>query len=150
MPPEPLITTVVPTYRRPAMLQRAIRSVLDQTYPDFRLCVYDNASNDDTAAIVNALASCDSRIRYHCHSENIGAQDNFIFGLSRVVTPLVHLISDDDFLLPGFFAQATSALNKNPSAAFFSGGMLSADPDGRVRGLLCYGSEADQICSPPT
>jgi len=149
MPRELLITTVIPTYRRPAMLQRAIRSVLDQTYPYFRLCVYDNASNDDTAAVVNALASRDSRIRYQCHSENIGAQDNFIFGLSRVVTPLVHLISDDDFLLPGFYAQAISGLERNPSAAFFSSGMLSADPDGQVRGLLRYGSEADQVCSPP-
>ena len=42
--PRPLITTVIPTYRRPHMLQRAIRSVLDQTYPHFKICVYDNAS----------------------------------------------------------------------------------------------------------
>jgi glycosyltransferase involved in cell wall biosynthesis len=149
MLPEPLITTVIPTYRRPYMLRRAIRSVLDQTYPHFKICVYDNASSDETAEVVSGLASRDSRIRYHCHPENIGAQDNFIFGLSQVDTPLVHLISDDDFLLPGFFAQATSALNKNPNAAFFSGGMLSANPDGRVRGLLRYGTETDQVYSPP-
>jgi len=49
---EPLITTVIPTYRRPAMLRRAIRSVLSQTFPDFRLCVYDNASGDETAVVV--------------------------------------------------------------------------------------------------
>jgi len=146
---EPLITTVIPTYRRPSMLRRAIRSVLDQTYPHFRICVYDNASNDETAEVVNALAAGDSRIRYYRHAENIGAQDNFIFGLSRVDTPLIHLISDDDYLLPGFFAQATSALQKNPAAAFFSGGMLSADPDGRVRGFLRYGSESEQLYCPP-
>ena len=149
MPAEPLITTVIPTYRRPEMLRRAIRSVLDQTYPHFRICVYDNASGDETAEVVNTLASRDSRIRYHCHPENIGAQNNFLFGVSQVDTPLVHLISDDDFLLAGFFAQATSALNKNPNAAFFSGGMLIAGLDGRVRGFPRYGSETGQAYYPP-
>ena len=49
---EPTITTVIPTYRRPELLQRAIRSVLDQSYPHFKICVYDNASNDRTPDVV--------------------------------------------------------------------------------------------------
>jgi hypothetical protein len=143
------ITTVIPTYRRPSLLRRAIRSVLDQSYSALKICVYDNASGDETANVVSALASRDSRIDYYCHPENIGAQDNFIFGLSKVETPLVHFISDDDFLLPGFFARATSALQKYPGAAFFSGGMLSADSDGQVRGFLRYGSDTERIYLPP-
>ena len=145
----PLITTVIPTYRRPHLLRRAIRSVLDQSYPHFKICVYDNASEDETAEVVNNLARQDPRIHYHCHPNNIGAQDNFIFGLSRTETPYVHLLSDDDFLLPSFFAQATSALDNNPDAAFFSGGMLSANTDGGVRALLRYGPETDQAYRPP-
>jgi glycosyltransferase involved in cell wall biosynthesis len=149
MPIDHLITTVIPTYKRPHMLRRAILSVLDQTYPHFKIVVYDNASNDDTASVVRALAMQDSRVRYHRHPENIGGRDNFIFGLSRVDTPLVHLISDDDFLLPGFFAQATSALQRNPAAAFFSGGILSTGPDGCVRGFVRYGLDSDQAYRPP-
>jgi glycosyltransferase involved in cell wall biosynthesis len=149
MPSTPLITTVIPTYRRPHMLRRAIRSVLDQTYPHFKICVYDNASNDETGEVASTLASRDSRVHYHCHPENIGAQNNFLFGLSKVDTPLLHFMSDDDFLLPGFFAQAIAALQENPGAAFFSGGLLSANPDGQVRGFLRYGSEAAQVYCPP-
>src|SRR5208282_3987850 len=132
MPQEPVITTVIPTHQRPELLRRAIRSVLDQTYPKFKICVYDNASKDDTGALVRSMAARDSRIYYHCHAKDIGAQANFSFGLSQVDTPLVHLISDDDFLLSGFFEQATAALNEHPTAAFFSGGMLSADSRGQV------------------
>jgi len=149
MPPEPLVTTVIPTYRRPYMVRRAIRSVLDQTYRHLRVCVYDNASDDDTAEVVTALASQDSRVRYYRHSENIGPQENFIFGLSRVDTPLFNLLSDDDFLLPGFLAEATSALASNPIAGFFFGGILSADSDGRVTASSDFGSEAAQTCLPP-
>jgi glycosyltransferase involved in cell wall biosynthesis len=119
MQTDPVITTVIPTYRRPDMLRRAIRSVLDQTYPYLKICVYDNASNDETPEVVRTLALQDSRIHYHCHPENIGTQDNFIFGLSQADTPFVHLISDDDFLLPDFFAQATSALKKIPARLSF-------------------------------
>ena len=63
----PLITTIIPTYRRPKLLQRAIRSVLNQTYPHFQVCIYDNASGDDTAAVVAEIAKGDPRVKYHCH-----------------------------------------------------------------------------------
>jgi glycosyltransferase involved in cell wall biosynthesis len=149
MPDEPLITTVIPTYRRPELLRRAIRSVLDQTYPHFQVCVYDNASGDGTAEVVNALARRDSRVRYHCHPENIGSQENFRFGVSRVDTPFFNLLSDDDFLLPDFFARAIYALRNNPKAAFFSGGLLQADDAGHVVGFPCYGSEGQQTYWPP-
>lgn len=46
---EPIITAVIPTYRRPRLLRRAIKSVLAQTYPHFQVCVYDNASGDETS-----------------------------------------------------------------------------------------------------
>lgn len=143
------VTTIIPTYRRPYLLRRAIRSVLDQSYSDFKICVYDNASGDETGEVVQAMASQDPRIHYHCHAENIGPQDNFIYGLAHADTQFVHLISDDDFLLPGFFGRAVSALEKHPRAAFFSGGILSAKPSGRVRGFARYGSGADELHRPP-
>lgn len=149
MPTAPLITTIIPTYRRPYLLRRAIQSVLDQTYPHFKVCVYDNASNDSTAEVVLAQGSRDSRVHYRCHTENIGPQENFIFGLARVDTPFFNLLSDDDFLLPTFFAHATSALQKNPNAGFFFGGVLSANLNGHVLGFPLFEAGPQQTCSPP-
>ena len=71
------ITTTIPTFRRPKLLQRAVRSVLNQTYGDFQVCIYDHASNDSTAAAVRELAQNDPRINYHRHSQNIGLIRNF-------------------------------------------------------------------------
>ncbi len=70
---KPLITTIIPTYRRPKLLRRAIKSVLNQTYPHFQVCVYDNASGDETALVVDEIAKADPRVKYYCHSENIGS-----------------------------------------------------------------------------
>ncbi len=41
------ICVVIPAFNREEMLMRAIKSVLDQTYPDFRLVVVDDASTVD-------------------------------------------------------------------------------------------------------
>jgi len=129
---EPLITTVIPTYRRPQLLRRAIRSVLAQTYPNFRACVYDNASFDQTAAVVSELARHDERVQYYCHRENIGAWRNFAFGVSRVKTPFFSILSDDDFLLPNFFADAIEQLTPCLEAGAFAGHSLRCDFQGRL------------------
>lgn len=123
----PEITTVIPTYRRSRLLERAIRSVLGQTYPHFRICVYDNASDDDTAEVVARIARRDSRVEYHCHLHNIGMMRNFAYGISRVETPYFNILSDDDLLLPVFFETAIKMLSSDGVPGFFFGGLLFFD-----------------------
>lgn len=129
---KPLITTIIPTYRRPKLLKRAIKSVLNQTYPHFQVCVYDNDSGDETASIVNEMAKKDSRIRYHCHSENIGGGENFQYGLSHIDTKFFSILSDDDVLLPDFYAIAIKGFEKYKEAGFVSTNVLNADSWGNV------------------
>ncbi len=118
---KPVITTIIPTYRRPKLLQRAIHSVLNQTYPHFQVCIYDNASGDETAAIVAEIAKGDSRVKYHCHPRNIGSIPNFIFGMKQVTTPYFSLLGDDNTLLPHFFEDAINILNRYSEAILFAG-----------------------------
>ena len=113
-----LITTIIPTYRRPQLLKRAITSVLNQTYPNFQVCVYDNASGDETAQVVKEFSQKDPRVHYYCHSENIGMIQNFNFGLQRVNTPYFSFLCDDDILLPDFYEKALEGFQKYPEAGF--------------------------------
>ncbi len=113
---EPIITTVIPTYRRPRLLRRAILSVLNQTYPHVRVCVYDNASGDETEEVVAELMQKDSRVRYHRHPENIGLFNNFNYGLQKVEPPFFSLLSDDDVLVPTFYEETIKAFRQYPEA----------------------------------
>ena len=113
---KPMITTIIPTYRRPQLLKRAIQSVLKQTYPHFQVCVYDNASGDETPSVVAEIAKEDPRVKYHCHAENIGAFNNFQFGLKRVETPLFSILADDDFVLPEFYEIALAGFESYPES----------------------------------
>lgn len=127
----PLITTIIPTYRRPLLLKRAIKSALQQGV-SLRVRVLDNASADETSAVVIAMAKLDNRLQYHCHEKNIGAASNFEYGLYSVDTPFFSLLSDDDYLLPGFYEQALTDLNRYPEAMFWAGLTLNTDEQGCI------------------
>lgn len=145
----PLITTILPTYRRPERLKRAIQSVLDQTYPHFQLCIYDNASEDATAAIVEEFARRDSRVKYLCHPQNIGATQNFQFGLSRVETPFFSFLSDDDFLLPEFYETTLAGLRKFPEAAFVAGAVIDINEKSQVVDIILHHWPDQEYFLPP-
>lgn len=129
---KPQITTIIPTFRRSKMLQRAIRSVLNQTYPNFRVCVYDNASGDETRSVVEEFAKTDARVVYHCHPENIGARRNFIYGAERVRTLFFSFLSDDDVLLPEFYATALAGFQRHPEAMVSATPTITVDCNGKA------------------
>lgn len=120
-PDAPEVTTIIPTFRRPALLSRAIRSVAAQTYQRVKICVYDNASGDETEELVREMARSDPRIRYYRHEKNIGATNNYNFGLGRIKTPYFSLLGDDDTITPHFYEQAVNELSRFPATGFFAG-----------------------------
>lgn len=128
----PMITTIIPTYRRPTLLKLAIQSVLAQTYPHFRVCIYDNASGDETSQVVAELARSDDRISYFCHDENIGMFENHKFGLDRVDSKYYSFLPDDDVILPDFFETALSGFEKHPDAIISVTDVVHMSPKGNI------------------
>ncbi len=124
---KPLITTIIPTYRRPKLLRRAIKSVLNQTYPHFHVCVYDNASGDETAEVVAEYIRHDDRVFYYRNNENIGGINNMIQGVKGVTTSFYSILNDDDFLLPNFYENALHAFDKYPEAGFVCAKTVTVD-----------------------
>jgi len=122
-----LITTIIPTFRRPKMLKRAIQSVVDQNIEGLTIGVFDNNSGDETSQIVHEFSQKKTNVSYHKHHTNIGASNNFEFGLRSVTTPFFSILSDDDYLLPGFYQSALAELAQNPQAMFWAGITINVD-----------------------
>lgn len=112
------ITTVIPTFRRPKLLRRAIESVLAQSAGNFKLCIYDNASGDETESVVSEYARRDQRVLYTKNAENIGVMNNFTQAIEAVTTDFYSVLSDDDFLLPGFYESALREFACHSTAGF--------------------------------
>lgn len=59
----PSVSVLVPARNEERVIERCVRSLLAQRYPDFEVIVLDDRSTDGTAAIVANLARADQRLR---------------------------------------------------------------------------------------
>src|SRR5207302_1214001 len=125
------LTVVIPTYRRPAMLRRAIASVVRQR-SGARVSVYDNGADRETQQVVEEFTRHGHAVSYHAHERNIGANANFAYALDHVKTDFFAMLSDDDLLLPGGLQRAIGAFIEHPQALFVASPVLLVDPTGRV------------------
>lgn len=140
MEDQPLITIIIPTYQRPLLLKRAVQSVLNQTYPNYQVCIYDNASGDQTPSVVKKLMAHGANIRYYSHLTNIGMLENLQYGLKRVDTPFFSFLCDDDIILPSFFEKALEGFKEHPDAKFSTGLAIYTDMK-EVTGVIPQGVE---------
>jgi O-antigen biosynthesis protein len=94
----PLVSAVIPTYNRAHMVERAIASVLAQTYRPLEIIVVDDGSTDDTAARVARLSA--PEVRYHRTPSNAGASAARNLGISEARGELIGFLDVDDEWLP--------------------------------------------------
>jgi GT2 family glycosyltransferase len=116
----PLISILMPVYRPAAEdLERAIASVLWQSYRNWELCVVDDASgSSEVSAVLARTAASDARIRVAARDARggISAASNTALALAR--GSYVALLDHDDELAPDALFHVVDALNRNPGAAF--------------------------------
>jgi len=67
----------MPVYNGELFIERAIESILAQTFTDFELIISDNASTDSTQEICQNFSKKDDRIRIFKQEKNIGVHRNF-------------------------------------------------------------------------
>jgi glycosyltransferase involved in cell wall biosynthesis len=95
----PTVSVVMPTHNRAALLGRAIRSVLAQTHTNWELIIVDDASRDNTAAVVAGFA--DARITYVRNEVALGPAGARNTGIAAAAaTDYLSFLDDDDEWLP--------------------------------------------------
>ncbi|MBS0623804.1 MAG: glycosyltransferase family 2 protein [Verrucomicrobia bacterium] len=135
----PLVTAIIATYQRPQWLQRAVRSVLVQSFPHLQVLIADNASGPATDEVVGKFMQQDARVKVIKHPVNLGMTANFQTALMQVTTPYVCFLPDDDFLGPSFFEEALPFFERYPDIAACGGGGLIINQDFEVSSILNQG-----------
>jgi glycosyltransferase involved in cell wall biosynthesis len=113
-----LVSVIIPTYKRLALLKRAIQSVFNQTYPHWELIVSDDeAVEGETWAYLQDLASRDSRVVITRNTGPHGQAGNVNNCLKWVRGDWVKPLYDDDALLPDCLAVMEAAARRFPDVA---------------------------------
>ncbi|MFH1359470.1 MAG: glycosyltransferase [Candidatus Omnitrophota bacterium] len=94
----PLVSIIIPSFNRAKLLQRAIQSVLRQTYQNFEVIVVDDASTDHTREVV--LGFSDPRLRYIRNEKNLKGPRSRNIGIKQARGEYISLLDDDDEFLP--------------------------------------------------
>ena len=91
---KPLVSVIMPTFNRARLLERAIQSVLNQTYDRFEIIVVDDASRDNTSDVVKSIR--DERVRYIRHEMNRGGSAARNTGIAAARGKYIAFLDDDD------------------------------------------------------
>lgn len=129
----PLISVVMATYDSDArLLREAVRSVQDQLYPHWELCVCDDASPTPAAAETLAeLAATDPRIKTTRRTDNGGIAHATNDALALTSGELVAFLDHDDVLAPhALYLVALEAL-QHPTAVLIYSDEDKLDAHGR-------------------
>lgn len=95
-----LVSVIIPTYNRVHCIERAMRSVLAQTYRNLELIIVDDCSTDNTGEIVRRWQQDDPRVVYVPKEQNQGASAARNAGLEKAQGSLIAFQdSDDEWLL---------------------------------------------------
>jgi glycosyltransferase involved in cell wall biosynthesis len=93
----PLVSVIIPTYNRKSLLERAVKSVLKQTFTDYELIIVDDASNDNTAK--SDYLQRHGKLSYYRFEAHRGVSAARNFGVQKSHgTWMAFLDSDDEWL----------------------------------------------------
>ncbi len=118
----PLVEIVTPVHNGAAYIRECIESVLRQTYTNWVYTVCDNASTDETAAIVAEYVRKEPRIRLQRTDRFLGLMDNWNHALSYLDDRAAYckVIHADDWIYPECLSEMVGLAVENPSIGLVS------------------------------
>ena len=137
-----MISVITSTYNRSERLQKAIDSVLAQTYPDWELIIVDDKSTDDTEKVVSGYK--DSRIKYIKQKRNFGCDTKpKNVGIMASKGEYIAFLDDDNAYRPDHLAVLLKELEKDPSLDVVYGDRWLTDETGRIQPQLGISRDYD-------
>lgn len=113
----PKVSVVVPTYNRPDLIKRAIKSILNQTYQNFEIVIIDDSPTNKTEEAIEGLD--DERIKYTRNKIRrgfSGAKNQGVEEASKD-SKYIGFLDDDDEYLPLFLEKTVKKLEEEKDLA---------------------------------
>ena len=122
-----LISVVIATYNRAAIVLEATRSILHQTHSNLELILVDDCSTDNTGSVLKSLMQEDDRVKYLTTRRNSGCNIARNMGIEQAQGDYIAILDDDDIALPDRLAKQMDLMNLNPSVGLVASQILYFD-----------------------
>lgn len=125
----PKISIITPSFNQGLFIEKTIRSIVDQRYPNLEYIIMDGGSSDDTLDIIKKY---DKYIHYW-QSEPDGGQANAINkGFAKSTGDYLMWVNSDDYLLPGTLQRYADIHNAHSPIDIIVGLGRLIDTEGKV------------------
>lgn len=137
------VTILLSVYNGADYIAETIDSILAQTFSDFDFLIIDNASTDQTAAILDRYS--DSRIRRYRNDRQLTLTESLNKGLSLTESSCIARIDADDIARPDRLARQVDYLNEHPAVTLVGTWCEFMDHHGHPCGEPFMPPEADSL-----
>jgi glycosyltransferase involved in cell wall biosynthesis len=127
----PLASVLIANYNYGRFLERAIASVLRQTYQDFELIICDDGSTDNSADVVQSYACKDPRIHLIA-KENGGVASALNAAYDASTGDLIALLDADDEFFPDRLDSVVKAAKDSPRCGLFVCPVVVINEHGKI------------------
>jgi len=127
------VTIGVPVYNGADLLDESLACLARQTFRDFRVLIFDNASTDATAEIAEGWAARDGRFHHVRRPTNVGMVGNFRDSLLAAESPWFLWRADDDLSADDYIEALYRLATSSPGCKLAASTVLSHDLDGGRR-----------------
>lgn len=102
-------TIIMPAYNAEKTIEKAVRSIMEQTYKDLQILIIDDGSTDNTFDVVKQLSKEDGRIEYY-HKENGGIGSAYIMAFTKAIGDYYMFVDSDDYVSNNFVEVANNTI----------------------------------------
>lgn len=142
----PLVSVIIPVLNAAPYLNKALDSVIFQSYRNIEIICIDDGSIDDSLAILNAYQNkYPEIIKVYKNKKNLGVALTSNFGISKAKGEYISRFDADDIMLPDRVYKQVMYLNSHPNVVVVGGQVELISDDSHKIGNKMFPTGAKEI-----
>lgn len=131
----PLVCICIPNYNNEKTIAQTLDSLLNQTYQNMIIKIFDNASTDDSMKILREYEEKYPHIQVFQNETNIGGEANFTKCIENMEGEYSAIYHADDIYMPTIVEEEVKALEENNISAVFTNANI-IDGNGKIQSKI--------------
>lgn len=145
----PKISIVMAAYNEERDIEKALDSILAQTFTDWELIIIDDGSTDATVDVIKRYTEKDSRINFVCNETNMELSASLNKGIGLAQSDLIARADADDTNLPERLAKQYEYMQANPEIDVLGTAAFLLDESGHRSSSFSYPLTHDELKNLP-
>lgn len=129
---KPLVSVVIPVYNGEKYIEETIKSILNQTYPNFELILVNDCSPDNSHLILHKYEKLDKRVKNVKNQKNIGISSTINNGITHARGKYLAMSDQDDISYPTRFEKEVGFLESHEDFGMVGSCFDNIDDKGNI------------------